>query len=68
MARDPYGADLTDAQGTLLTPLIPPAKLGGRHRSGDIREVLNAIFDRTTTGCQWRNLPHDLPPWGTTAG
>ncbi len=68
MSREPYGSDLTDAQWARLAPLIPPARPGGRHRSVDIREVLNAIFYRTKTGCQWRNLPHDLPPWGTAAG
>ena len=68
MSREPYGSDLTDAQWARLVPLISPAKPGGRHRSVDIREVLNAIFYRTKTGCQWRNLPHDLPPWGTAAG
>ena len=68
MARPPYGSDLTDAQWQRIAPLIPPAKPGGRQRSVNIREVLNAIFYRTKTGCQWRNLPHDLPPWGTAAG
>ncbi len=51
-----------------IAPLIPPAKPGGRHRSVDIRAILNAIFYRTKTGCQWRNLPHDFPPWPTAAG
>jgi putative transposase len=68
MCREPYSSDLTDAQWQRIAPLIPPAKPGGRHRSVDIRAVLNAIFYRTKTGCQWRNLPHDLPPWGTAAG
>ncbi len=61
MSRAPYSSDLTDAQWQRIAPLIPPAKPGGRHRSVDIRAVLNAIFYRTKTGCQWRNLPHDLP-------
>ncbi len=68
MAREPYSSDLTDAQWQRIAPLIPPAKPGGRHRSVDIRAILNAIFYRTKTGCQWRNLPHDLPPWSTAAG
>jgi len=68
MAREPYSSDLTDAQWQRIAPLIPSAKPGGRHRSVDIRAILNAIFYRTKTGCQWRNLPHDLPPWSTAAG
>ncbi len=68
MPREPYSSDLTDAQWQRIAPLIPPAKAGGRHRSVDIRAILNAIFYRTETGCQWRNLPHDLPPWSTAAG
>ncbi len=68
MSREPYSSDLTDAQWQRIAPLIPPAKPGGRHRSVDIRAILNAIFYRTKTGCQWRNLPHDLPPWSTAAG
>ncbi len=68
MSREPYSSDLTDAQWERIALLIPPAKPGGRHRTVDIRAVLNAIFYRTKTGCQWRNLPHDFPPWPTAAG
>jgi putative transposase len=66
MNRKPYPTDLTDAQWELISPLIPPAKPGGRRRSVDVREVVNAIMYFTRTGCQWRNLPHEeFPPWGT---
>jgi putative transposase len=68
MARPPYASDLTDAQWECLAPLIPPAKPGGHPRTVDIRAIVNAIVSRTKTGCQWRNLPHDFPPWGTGAG
>jgi putative transposase len=68
MPDKPYSSDLTDAQWHCLAPLIPPAKPGGHPRTVDIRAVVNAIFYRTKTGCQWRNLPHDFPPWGTVAG
>jgi putative transposase len=60
-----YPSDLTDEQWALLEPLIPPAKSGGRPRSVDMREVLNAIFYVDRTGCQWRALPHDFAPWST---
>ena len=45
--------------------MIPPARRGGRKRSIDIREVLNAIFYVLWTGCQWKALPKDLPPKST---
>lgn len=67
MERTPYLSDLTDEQWVLVGPHILPAKPGGRRRSADMREVVNAILYLNRTGCQWRALPHDLPPWGTVA-
>jgi transposase len=67
MERTPYTTDLTDDQWQLIEPMIPPEKGGGRHREADMREVLNGILYLNRTGCQWRALPHDLPPWGTVA-
>ena len=60
-----YPSDLTDAEWALVAPLIPPAKHGGRPRTVNLREVLNAIFDVLWTGCQWTALPKDLPPKST---
>jgi putative transposase len=60
-----YGTDLTDEQWALVVSLIPEAKPGGRPRSIDVRVVVNAIFYLLRTGCQWRLLPHDFPPWPT---
>jgi putative transposase len=65
MIRKPYPTDLTDAQWARIAPMIPPAKPGGRRRSVNIREIVNAILYFVRTGCQWRNIPHDFPPWGT---
>jgi putative transposase len=65
MKRRPYPTDLTDAQWQRLEPLIPPPKPGGRDRSTDMREVLNAIQYVVRTGCQWYCLPHDFPPQRT---
>jgi transposase len=57
---------LTDAQWNLVAPLLhekhPPQHW---NRDPSLREILNALFYRLRTGCQWRNLPHDLPPWST---
>ena len=49
----------------ILEPLIPPAKPGGRPRTTDMREVVNAILYLDRTGGQWRALPHEYPPWST---
>jgi putative transposase len=65
MRHQKYPTDLTDAQWELIRPLLPKAKPGGRPRTVDLREVLNAIFYLVRGGIQWRMLPHDFPPWGT---
>jgi transposase len=59
------GYFLDDSEWAIVEPLIPPAKRGGRKRSVDTREVLNAIFYVLWTGCQWKALPKDLPPKST---
>ena len=68
MDRKSYPTDLTDDESQILSPTIPPPKTGGRKRETDIREVLNAIFYRVRSGCAWRLLPHDFPPWQTVYG
>lgn len=65
MNRPSYPTDLTDAQWQLIKPMIPPAKPGGRRRSVDMRQILNGIAYVLRTGCQWRFLPRDFPPWST---
>lgn len=65
MDRKPYPSDLTAAQWTLLAPLIPPAKPGGRDRQVNIREVVNGLLYLNREGCSWRALPHDFPHWRT---
>jgi putative transposase len=60
-----YPSDLTDAEWAILSPLIPPAKEGGRPRTTEMRDVLDAIFYVDRTGCQWRALPRDFPAWST---
>jgi putative transposase len=59
-----YDTDLTDAQFALVKPFLPRPKAMGRPPA-DLREVLNAIFYLLRTGCQWRMLPRDFPPWST---
>jgi transposase len=65
MPRQPYPTDLTDAQWRVLAPLLPAAKPGGRPRSADLREIVNAILYVARNGTTWRALPHDYPPWRT---
>ncbi len=65
MPRRPYATDLTDAEWAVLEPLGAPAKAGGRPGLHPRREVVNGILYVLRTGCQWRLLPHDLPPWKT---
>jgi transposase len=60
-----YPSDLTDQEWAILEPLLPPAKPGGRPRTTDRRQVINAILYLDRTGGQWRALPHDFPPWAT---
>ena len=50
-------SDLTDAEWTIVEPMIPPARHGGRKRSVNVREVLNGIFYILWTECQWKALP-----------
>ena len=57
-----YTHGLTDEEWAELGPLIPPAKPGGNKPTVDIREVLNRIMCLLGTGCQWRDIPKDLPP------
>ncbi len=63
--RKRYESDLTDEEWKIVEPLLPAGKFGGRPRTTNIREVLNAVFYLLRTGCAWRLLPHDFPPAGT---
>jgi putative transposase len=59
-----YPSDLTDEQWQVLRPLLPPPAPTGR-KPIDRRWILNAILYVVRTGCQWRQLPKDFPPWKT---
>jgi putative transposase len=60
-----YDTDLTDAAWAWVAPILPTARPGGRPRTTNLRADLNAIFYLLRTGCQWRMLPREFPPWGT---
>ena len=63
-----YPSDLADREWERLSPMIPAAKIGGRPRTVDMRLVLNAIFYVVRTGCAWRYMPREYPPWQTVYG
>ena len=58
-----YPSDLRDEEWALLDPLIPRARKPGRPERYSKRAILNAIFYLVRSGCAWRMLPRDLPPW-----
>lgn len=60
--RKAYPTDLNDKQWQVIEPLLPK-KRQGREATHSRREMLNALLYMARTGCQWRMLPHDLPPW-----
>jgi transposase len=66
MDRQPrYPSDLTDAQWAVIEPLLPPASTGGRPEKHPRRAIVDAILYVVRTGCSWRQLPVDFPPWPT---
>ncbi len=60
-----YPTDLTNEEWATVEPFLPPPAKTGRQREADLREVLNAIRYLARTGCGWRMLPKDFPPWQT---
>ena len=67
-AKRRYPSDLTDRQWAMVEPLLPQVKgkgPGGRPLEHSKREIVNAILYVTRSGCSWRMLPTDFPPWQT---
>ena len=66
-----YPSDLTDEQWALIAPLVPVRSTHGRGTRGGRpakyprRRIVDAILYLDRTGCSWRQLPHDFPPWET---
>ena len=63
-----YASDLTDGEWALIEPHLPAVKPLGRPRETELRAVLDAILYIARTGCQWRMLPKDFPPFTTVPG
>ena len=60
-----YASDTTDEEWKVIAPHLPPPADCGRTSETDLREVVNSIFYIAQTGCQWRLLPEDFPPYTT---
>ena len=62
-----YPSDLTDMQWSRLAPLLNQPQgnrhAGGRPRKYQLRRIVDALLYVVKTGCQWRQLPTDFPPW-----
>lgn len=65
MNRTAYPTDLTDAQWKRAEKLIPAAKIGGRPRTTEMRQIVDAVLYLSRGGIAWRLLPHDFPVWST---
>jgi putative transposase len=63
--RKAYQTDLTEAEWGCLELHLPAPKADGRPRLHSLREILDAIFYVLRSGCAWRLLPNDFPPWKT---
>ena len=61
--RQSYPSDLKDKEWEVLEPHLPPPGTRGRPLEYSLREILNAILYILRSGCAWRMMPHDLPPW-----
>ena len=74
MSTHPDPSDLTDAEWAVLGPLVTPSKQAGHPQMLERRRIVDAALYLLRTrrntkclrlGCQWRALPHEVPPWPT---
>src|SRR3712207_1219082 len=65
MTPQPYPSDLSDEEWSILAPPLVPGRQAGHPRVFEPRRIADAAFHLLRTGCQWRALPHDFPPWPT---
>src|ERR1700676_978725 len=63
-----YASDLRTAEWEQIAPLLPPPRRLGRPREWGLRVIVEAIHYLLWTGCQWRALPKDFPPYSTVQG
>jgi transposase len=63
-----YASDMTNGEWALIQRLLPRANKRGRPRKTDLRSVVEAVLYILSTGCQWRALPQEFPPYSTVQG
>lgn len=63
-----YASDMTDGEWALIKRLLPRGSRRGRPRKTDLRSVVEAVLYILSTGCQWRALPREFPPYSTVQG
>jgi putative transposase len=63
-----YASEMTDGEWAVIAPFMPAPSPLGRPRACDLRAVVNAILYMAGTGCQWRQIPKDYPPYSTVQG
>jgi len=63
--RKGYPTDISDQEWKLIEPLLPGVARTGRPRKAELRQVINALRYLVRSGCEWRMLPHDFPPYQT---
>lgn len=63
-----YASDMTDAEWRLIARKLPGRRRLGRPRKVDLRKVIEAVLFILSTGCQWRALPREFPPYSTVQG
>jgi len=63
MTRKAYPSDVTDEEWAFVAPYLILMREDAPQRTYDLREVFNGVRYVVRTGCPWRSMPHDLPPW-----
>lgn len=58
-----YPTDVTDEEWAFVTPYLTLCREDAEQREYPLRRVFNALRYVAKTGCHWRMLPNDLPPW-----
>src|SRR5437867_2933488 len=60
-----YSSDLSDAEWAMIEPRLPQRNRLGRPPKTETRNIVNALLYIVRTGCQWRQLPREFPPYTT---
>lgn len=63
-----YPSDMSDEEWGIIEPLLPRRPMRGNYPWTPKRDVINAIFYVNRSGCAWRMLPKEYPPWQTVYG